>query len=198
MAKLENLFILHSILVFYNVSYWHHIHIFTATPSPCATPLHSPGRSGMGPRKLGIAASARLLRRAASWKSKSVEKIMARQERRENRATKTLAIVLGKVFQLFLWRRHAYIHKSVGFPGCFLCCWIPFFTCNILSGISKKFDLPFLEPPLSAFLFTTWLGYINSALNPFIYTIFNREFRKAFEKIFKDFSKFCQKLKCVD
>jgi len=49
----------------------------------------------MGPRKLGIAASARLIRRAASWKSRSVEKIMARQERRENRATKTLAIVLG-------------------------------------------------------------------------------------------------------
>ncbi|KAJ6662257.1 hypothetical protein lerEdw1_012420 [Lerista edwardsae] len=30
---------------------------------------------------------------------------------------------------------------------------------------------------------TTWLGYVNSALNPVIYTIFNNEFRKAFLKI---------------
>ena len=28
-----------------------------------------------------------------------------------------------------------------------------------------------------------WLGYINSFLNPIIYTIFNLEFRKAFVKI---------------
>jgi hypothetical protein len=41
------------------------------------------------------------------------------------------------------------------------------------------------EPPVMAFLLTTWLGYINSVLNPLIYTIYNREFRKAFKKIFK-------------
>ena len=44
---------------------------------------------------------------------------------------------------------------------------------------------PDLEPPMTAFLLTTWLGYINSLLNPFIYTIYNREFRKAFQKFFK-------------
>jgi len=36
-----------------------------------------------------------------------------------------------------------------------------------------------------------WLGYINSFLNPIIYTIFNLEFRKAFTKIL--FSS-CQRL----
>lgn len=36
---------------------------------------------------------------------------------------------------------------------------------------------------VSAFLYMTWLGYINSSLNPLIYTIFNTEFRKAFKKI---------------
>jgi hypothetical protein len=42
--------------------------------------------------------SARLLKRATSWKAKSVEKLQAKQERRETRATKTLAIVLGNIF----------------------------------------------------------------------------------------------------
>lgn len=36
---------------------------------------------------------------------------------------------------------------------------------------------------MTLFILTTWLGYVNSALNPIIYTIFNREFRKAFKKI---------------
>jgi hypothetical protein len=48
-----------------------------------------------------------------------------------------------------------------------------------------KIDRPDLEPPMTTFLLTTWLGYVNSILNPFIYTIYNREFRKAFRKFFK-------------
>ena len=70
------------------------------------------------------------------------------------------------------------------FLGCFLVCWIPFFTCNIFSAISIKFELPDWRPSINVFLITTWLGYINSILNPIIYTIFNMEFRKAFKKIF--------------
>jgi len=110
-------------------------------------------------RSLGLAASAKILTRAANWRAKSLQ---AKTERRERRATKTLAIVLG----------------------CFLVCWIPFFTCNIFSAISIKFELPNWRPSINVFLITTWLGYINSILNPIIYTIFNMEFRKAFKKIF--------------
>ena len=71
------------------------------------------------------------------------------------------------------------------FPVCFLGCWFPFFVCNTWSGIALNINRPDLEPPMMAFLLTTWLGYINSLLNPIIYTIYNREFRKAFTKIFK-------------
>ena len=38
---------------------------------------------------------------------------------------------------------------------------------------------------LTNFSFSQWLGYFNSAVNPFLYTYFNPEFRVAFKIMFK-------------
>ncbi|CAJ1053769.1 alpha-2C adrenergic receptor [Xyrichtys novacula] len=63
--------------------------------------------------------------------------------------------------------------------GVFVVCWFPFFFSYSLYGLCR-------EPckiPDTLFKFFFWIGYCNSSLNPVIYTIFNQDFRRAFQKI---------------
>ncbi|XP_055680205.1 alpha-2 adrenergic receptor isoform X2 [Lutzomyia longipalpis] len=62
--------------------------------------------------------------------------------------------------------------------GSFIACWLPFFFLYILTPLCTKCQIP-----ESAFAIAFWLGYMNSALNPAIYTIFNKDFRRAFRRI---------------
>ncbi|KAM9851428.1 5-hydroxytryptamine receptor 1F [Aulostomus maculatus] len=62
--------------------------------------------------------------------------------------------------------------------GAFVICWLPFFvkevivnTCSSCSTSMEMAD------------FLTWLGYLNSLINPLIYTIFNEDFKKAFQRL---------------
>lgn len=70
--------------------------------------------------------------------------------------------------------------------GSFIACWFPFF---FLYSISPVCPICELSPDSACcvrgwgFTFAFWLGYSNSALNPVIYTIFNKDFRRAFKRI---------------
>ncbi|XP_026461313.1 probable G-protein coupled receptor No18 [Ctenocephalides felis] len=62
--------------------------------------------------------------------------------------------------------------------GGFVACWLPFFVYYLLT--------PFLpQDKVSDMLmsFLTWLGWINSAINPFIYAFYNVDFRAAFWRL---------------
>ena len=82
-------------------------------------------------------------------------KNQVRRFRVETKAAKTLGIIVG----------------------CFIVCWFPFFTMYLVTAFCED-----CIPPLVFSIFF-WLGYCNSAINPFIYAMFSREFRGAFKKI---------------
>uniref|UniRef100_A0A1B0BPT0 G-protein coupled receptors family 1 profile domain-containing protein n=1 Tax=Glossina palpalis gambiensis TaxID=67801 RepID=A0A1B0BPT0_9MUSC len=63
--------------------------------------------------------------------------------------------------------------------GSFIASWLPFFFLYILKPACRDH----CHIPDSAFAIAFWLGYMNSALNPAIYTIFNKDFRRAFRRI---------------
>ncbi|XP_007500813.1 5-hydroxytryptamine receptor 1F [Monodelphis domestica] len=62
--------------------------------------------------------------------------------------------------------------------GAFVICWLPFFVKEVVVNICDKCQI---SEELSNFL--AWLGYLNSLINPLIYTIFNEDFKKAFQKL---------------
>lgn len=60
----------------------------------------------------------------------------------------------------------------------FILAWLPFFVLYVLEALCRTCIIE-----QTGFATAFWLGYCNSALNPIIYTIFNRDFRRAFKKI---------------
>lgn len=97
---------------------------------------------------------------ASSKKSKSVYQFIEEKQKislsKERRAARTLGIIMGV----------------------FIFCWVPFFVLYIVTPFC-----PTCCPSEQLIDFLTWLGYINSALNPIIYTIFNLDYRRAFKKL---------------
>ncbi|KAJ3603352.1 hypothetical protein NHX12_031094 [Muraenolepis orangiensis] len=68
--------------------------------------------------------------------------------------------------------------KQLGFIiAAFLLCWIPYFIAFMVMAFCQECVQHELH------MFTIWLGYINSTLNPFIYPLCNGNFKKVFKSI---------------
>ncbi|XP_036401661.1 5-hydroxytryptamine receptor 1F-like [Megalops cyprinoides] len=64
--------------------------------------------------------------------------------------------------------------------GAFVICWLPFFLKEVIVNTCASCRI---SVEMADFL--TWLGYLNSLINPLIYTVFNEDFKKAFQKLVK-------------
>ena len=76
---------------------------------------------------------------------------------RERRAARTMSIIMAT----------------------FVACWLPFFLMYVIFPFCESCR----ETDPRIINFIVWLGYINSALNPIIYTVFNIDFRRAFKRL---------------
>ncbi|UJR35776.1 hypothetical protein I4U23_028524 [Adineta vaga] len=88
--------------------------------------------------------------------------------RREKKAFRTLGLILSAL----------------------LICWLPFFvTLPVMSILKSHHIIKDENTGNTWFKITFWLGYCNSALNPFVYAFSNRAIRRAYRQII--FRRFC-------
>ena len=103
------------------------------------------------------------VRQSVSGESQVVGRVRAEKQRqaavKEKRVARTMAVIMAA----------------------FVVCWLPFFVVYVL--------LPFCRDACSETVgerfitFIVWLGYVNSTINPVIYTVFNVDFRRAFKSL---------------
>lgn len=122
--------------------------------------------------------------RKSSRKSSSASKYSSRKSRSSSKSMeffssrrKRRSIVNRKRVSAAREKRFTFVLAVV--MGVFVVCWFPFFFSYSLYGICRD---P-CKIPDTLFKFFFWIGYCNSSLNPVIYTIFNQDFRRAFQKI---------------
>ena len=71
--------------------------------------------------------------------------------------------------------------KTLGtLMGLFIISWLPFFLMYLILPFC---DACVLAPRVESFI--TWLGYVNSLINPCVYALLNKDFRRAFRRILK-------------
>ena len=93
---------------------------------------------------------------------KSQKKIEKRRSK-DKKAIKTLGIIMG----------------------IFIFCWLPFFLMYLMVPIVG------VTVPILLDRIITWVGYVNSFINPIVYALTNRDFRKAYIATLKGVFKCC-------
>lgn len=61
-------------------------------------------------------------------------------------------------------------------------CWAPFFLLNLVMVVFPSSTNKIPDRLVATCL---WLGYVSSTINPLIYTVFNRTFKRAFIRLLR-------------
>ncbi|XP_003796790.1 5-hydroxytryptamine receptor 1B [Otolemur garnettii] len=130
--------------------------LITDSPGSTSSVTSTNSRAPDAPSESGSPVYVNQVRVRVSDALLEKKKLMAARERK---ATKTLGIILGA----------------------FIVCWLPFFIISLAIPICK--DACWFH--LAIFDFFTWLGYLNSLINPIIYTMSNEDFKQAFHKLIR-------------
>ncbi|XP_027218234.1 probable G-protein coupled receptor No18 [Penaeus vannamei] len=130
-----------------------------APPAETSDPSHAKDDASPLDEKAGVGVVVRLDAKDGSQIHQFIEERQKISLSKERRAARTLGIIMGS----------------------FVVCWLPFFLMYVILPFCPTCPVP--NDKLINFI--VWLGYINSSLNPVIYTIFNLDFRRAFAKILR-------------
>ncbi|XP_042307760.1 alpha-2Db adrenergic receptor-like [Sceloporus undulatus] len=94
----------------------------------------------------------------------------------QHRRSRDMSVSTNRLMQA---RERRFTFALAFIIGAFVLCWFPFFFTYSLESVLGKDCC--ISKPLFKFFF--WIGYCNSSFNPIIYTVFNRDFRRAFQHL---------------
>ncbi|XP_077780797.1 alpha-2Da adrenergic receptor-like [Podarcis muralis] len=95
---------------------------------------------------------------------------------RQQRRSRDMSVSTNRLVQA---RERRFTFVLAFIIGAFVLCWFPFFFTYSLESVLGEGCC--ISKPLFKFFF--WIGYCNSSFNPIIYTVFNRDFRRAFQQL---------------
>ena len=124
---------------------------------------------------------------AVSWKC---EKFVAKDNSSpgSKRSVKINERKNNSIIQFHFEKRHLCLNKERRLArttgiivGVFIICWLPFFLMFIIHAFCGRCA----QTDVRVTNFIVWLGYMNSGLNPIIYTKSHPDFRRAFRRLLK-------------
>ncbi len=107
-----------------------------------------------------------------------------------------LGVIIVSYFAIYFKVKHGFLNKHSDKDWnlertllivifVFIVCWLPFFVFSLVYHYCPVTQCHFDQKSVNQIVsFTKWMHYLNSCCNPFIYGVFNTNFKMAFRALF--------------